>query len=169
MQKVRWSLGGIVGLLLATAAAAEGPPPGPTVKTVTYAELGREIRAHRGKVVVVDFWFNACVPCKKEFPKLVALQNKYRDKGLVAITVNVDTASDDKLMGKVRKYLQDQNATTLNFNISRDEAKQAGVQQYPSVFIFDRDNHWVKRLVSMEDGDVDYDKLEKDIAALLDK
>jgi thiol-disulfide isomerase/thioredoxin len=163
--------GGWLGLalVLTTVAAAETPtaePGQPAIKTVTYAELGRAIRDQKGKVVVVDFWFNACVPCKKEFPKLVALQNKYRDKGLVAITVNVDSASNEKLMGLVRKYLQDQKATTLNFNITRQEAEKAGVTQYPSVYIFDRDNHWVKRLLTEE---VDYDVLAKDIEPLLNK
>jgi thiol-disulfide isomerase/thioredoxin len=160
--------GGWVGvaLLLAAVAAAEGPSGEPTIKTVSYAELGRAIRDLRGKVVVVDFWFNACIPCKKEFPKLIALQNRYRDKGLVAITVNVDKASNEKVMASVRKYLQEKNATTLNFNITREEAERAGVKQYPSVYIFDRDNHWVKRLLTEE---VDYDVLEKEIVELLTK
>jgi thiol-disulfide isomerase/thioredoxin len=155
-----------VALMLATAAAGEAPKGEPSIKTVTYAELGRAIRDQKGKVVVVDFWFNACLPCKKEFPKLVAMQNKYRDKGLVAITVNVDSASNEKVMGLVRKYLQDQNATTLNFNITRQEAEKAGVTQYPAAYIFDRDNHWVKRLLT---GEVDYTELEKEIVELLNK
>jgi thiol-disulfide isomerase/thioredoxin len=165
MKKVR--RGGLVvtALALATLAAGEQQADAPAIKTVTYAELGRAIRDSKGKVVIVDFWFNACGPCLEELPKLVALQNKYRDQGLIAMTVNIDRPTE-KAMALARKNLAKNNATTVNFNMSREEAKQAGVSQCPAAYIFDRDNHWVKRLT---EGKVDYVDLEKDIAELLKK
>lgn len=42
-----------------------------------------------GGVVVVNFWYAACAPCRSEAPELKALHEKYRDQGAVFIGVNV--------------------------------------------------------------------------------
>lgn len=39
----------------------------------------------KGKVVVIDFWAPWCSPCRRVFPGLVSLHEKYKDKGLVII------------------------------------------------------------------------------------
>jgi len=44
----------------------------------------------RGKVVLVDFWASWCGPCKKSFPSLEALHQRYKAKGLVVVGVSVD-------------------------------------------------------------------------------
>jgi hypothetical protein len=50
------------GLLLAVGMVATAPgdaPEGETAaKAVGYTDLGKVVRGHRGKVVVVDFWAN---------------------------------------------------------------------------------------------------------------
>jgi hypothetical protein len=56
---MRIARGAFVGvLLLGAGGAATAPSPGDetAAKAVGYAELGRLVRGHRGKVVVVDFW-----------------------------------------------------------------------------------------------------------------
>src|SRR5262249_23493926 len=45
------------------------------VQVADYAGLTRIIKDLKGRIVVVDFWQDTCVPCKKEFPRLVELQN----------------------------------------------------------------------------------------------
>lgn len=46
-----------------------------------------------GSVVVVNFWYASCPPCRAEAPDLEALYKKYGPKGVVFIGVNVrDTA-----------------------------------------------------------------------------
>jgi hypothetical protein len=54
-------IGGMVGLLLAVGVAATAPGDASdetAAKAVGYADLGKVVRGHRGKVVVVDFWAN---------------------------------------------------------------------------------------------------------------
>jgi peroxiredoxin len=52
-------------------------------KTVKLADL-------RGEVVVLNFWFTSCPPCRKETPDLVRLYEIRKDRGLVVIGINLD-------------------------------------------------------------------------------
>ncbi len=55
--------------------------------------------AQRGQVVLVDFWATWCLPCKKNFPKIVSYGQKYGDQGLALVSLSIDdaTAREDAL------------------------------------------------------------------------
>jgi len=42
-----------------------------------------------GEVLVVNFWYAACAPCRVEAPDLAALSAKYRDAGASFLGINV--------------------------------------------------------------------------------
>ena len=46
------------------------------------------LSALRGQPVVVTFWGTWCLPCREEFPRLVAAYNKYHAGGLEIVAVN---------------------------------------------------------------------------------
>ncbi|TGU42384.1 redoxin domain-containing protein, partial [Mesorhizobium sp. M00.F.Ca.ET.186.01.1.1] len=46
----------------------------------------------KGKGVVLNFWGTWCEPCKKEMPALQEQYNKFKDKGLVVVGVNIGEA-----------------------------------------------------------------------------
>ncbi|NOX43585.1 MAG: TlpA family protein disulfide reductase [Gammaproteobacteria bacterium] len=73
---------GIAGQISASQTA-----PTFTVKTGTGIF---QLEDFRGRVVYVDFWASWCAPCRKSFPWLNEMQQKYADKGLTIIGVNVD-------------------------------------------------------------------------------
>lgn len=52
---------------------------------------GRPIRLAdlRGRVVWLDFWASWCPPCQSETPTIRALDEKYRDRGLTIVAVQV--------------------------------------------------------------------------------
>ena len=88
-----------------------------------------------GRVVVIDFWASWCVPCRRSFPWLNAMQSKYADDGLVIIGVNVDRKRAD-----ADKFLQRFPASfDLIFDSEADLAKRFGVQAMPSSFVIGRD------------------------------
>jgi cytochrome c biogenesis protein CcmG/thiol:disulfide interchange protein DsbE len=53
------------------------------------------LEALRGQVVYVDFWASWCGPCKRSFPWMNELAQRYGDKGLTIVAVNVDKKRDD--------------------------------------------------------------------------
>lgn len=43
-----------------------------------------------GKYIVVDVWASWCQPCKKELPNLKKLEEKYKDKNIVFVSISCD-------------------------------------------------------------------------------
>lgn len=43
----------------------------------------------RGDTIVVNFWATWCPPCRQEFPELVTYYERYKDRGLVIVAVNL--------------------------------------------------------------------------------
>jgi thiol-disulfide isomerase/thioredoxin len=120
------------------------------LKTIKYDKLGEAVRAHKGKVVVVDIWASWCVPCKQEFPHLVELHRKYAADGLVCISVSVDEA---KTEGDALKFLQKQKATFANYRLDEETdfwQDRWDLKAIPAVFVFDRDGKRVQKF-SMDD------------------
>ena len=81
--------------------------PDGTTKTIAVADRGAPISwsgttdagtkvssaDYRGKVVVLNFWYADCPPCRLEAPTLEKLNQQYSDKGVVFLGVNKsDTA-----------------------------------------------------------------------------
>ena len=92
------------------------------------------LEAHRGKVVLVDFWASWCSPCRQAFPWLNAMQAKYADDGLVIIGVNVDEEFDD-----AQRFL---DSVPAHFELVYDPqgklAREFDVQAMPSSYIIGR-------------------------------
>lgn len=74
-----------------------------TLKTPEDKEVS--LSSFKGKYLLIDFWASWCGPCRKENPNVVALYNRYKDKGFEILGVSLDRTkepwvkaiADDKL------------------------------------------------------------------------
>jgi thiol-disulfide isomerase/thioredoxin len=118
------------------------------LKVVKYDEFGDIIRANKGKVIILDFWYFTCIACKEAFPNLVDMHKKYAAKDLVVISVNTDELDDaGKPPKNVVKFLNEQKATMLNVLLDADaEVKKdkLRLRSYPCVYVFNRDGQWTQ-------------------------
>lgn len=63
-----------------------------------------DLRALKGKVVLVNYWATWCPPCRQEMPALNAVFARYHAHGLELLGLSVDRARD---RAKVKKVMEE--------------------------------------------------------------
>jgi thiol-disulfide isomerase/thioredoxin len=117
-----------LGVLSLLAAGAAAP---------AQAELPAALGAIEGKVVWVDFWASWCAPCRRSFPWMNAMHEKYADQGLTIVAVNVD-----KERRLAEQFLRETPARfMLHYDPEGKLAEAFGVQAMPSSFMLDADGN----------------------------
>lgn len=87
----------------------------------------------QGKVLVVNFWFTKCIPCKEEIPKLNLLMKKYSSRGDI---VFIAPTFDDKKM--TTQFL---SKIPFDYHIVIDAQpiiERFNVKGYPSNIVIDK-------------------------------
>lgn len=147
-------------LLSASVAAQEVNKRAPLFE-VEGAVKPIRLADYKGRVVYVDFWACWCAPCKKSFPWLNEMQEKYGPLGFSVIGISLDVKRED-----VDKFLA---ATPAKFVIGFDpQAKIAEVykpQGMPASYLIGADG--VVRAVHTGFKDSDRASREREIQAAL--
>ncbi|WP_259367804.1 TlpA disulfide reductase family protein [Colwellia sp. MB02u-14] len=119
------------------------------------------ISSHKGKVIYVDFWASWCGPCRKSFPWMNNIQDKYQQQGLVIISVNVDNnkALADKFLAEIPSNF------TVFYDPKGKVARQYKLKGMPSSYIIDRSGKVVSAHVGFSQSKKT--KYEQELIALL--
>ena len=103
-----------------------------------------DLKAYRGKVVLLNFWATWCPPCRREMPDMEKLYQRFSGKGLVVLAV-----SDEK-RETVEDFLKKQNYT---FPVLLDSDRKVnaafGIEGIPNSFLFDRQGKLVAQSIDM--------------------
>jgi thiol-disulfide isomerase/thioredoxin len=112
-------------LLVLLATSAQGD--------TRQAAVAEKFSEFRGQVVLVDFWASWCGPCRRSFPWMNAMQEKYGADGFRVIAVNVD-----KERAAANQFLDKYPAEfTVWYDPEGDLARTFNVSTMPTSFILD--------------------------------
>jgi thiol-disulfide isomerase/thioredoxin len=78
----------------------------PKIGTLKPADFAKFKDSAKGQVLVLNFWATWCGPCVAEFPELVAIDAKYRDKGVKFVGITSDDPEDvqPKVIPFIKKH-----------------------------------------------------------------
>ncbi|MDM4019404.1 TlpA family protein disulfide reductase [Roseiconus lacunae] len=140
----------------------------------------KSLKDLRGKVVLLDFWGYWCHACIVKIPRLIELDNRYREHGLQILGLHIDAGKtitsiseydefaeslkDGILEGKNITYpvaLIAEKPTPFRGNSMKDAtcrmASDYGVINYPTMILIDRDGNVAGEFRDTPEG---YAKLE---------
>lgn len=148
-------------LLVPLAAAVEPGQPAPDF-TLTAAD-GKPVSLStlRGKVVYLDFWASWCAPCRRSFPWMNAMHEKYGPGGLAILAVNVDQRRPDA----DRFLAQTPARFPLAFDPQGTAPRLYAIKGMPSSLLIGRDGRVLLSHAGFRDEE--RDELESKIAAAL--
>ncbi|WP_068776261.1 peroxiredoxin [Paenibacillus sp. FJAT-26967] len=96
-----------------------------------------KLSEYRGKTVFVNFWATWCPPCRAEMPHMQKVHDKYKDKNVVFLAVNL-THTEEK-PAAVHEFADNYG---LTFPIVLDEegkvSKKYQIVAYPTTYIVDK-------------------------------
>ena len=147
----------LLGISLSHSLSAENLPD----LTLQTKQGALKLSDLRGQAIYLDFWASWCVPCRKSFPWMNEMQQRYGKHGLKVIAVNLD--KDPELAAK---FLKDYPANfTVAYDAQGTSAEKMKVQAMPSSYLIDRNGVLVQKHMGFKENDTA--SLEADIKALL--
>ncbi len=120
---------------------------------------------HIGKnVILLDFWSTTCDPCMVEMPHLVAMYEKYKDKGFVVLAISLDGPES---LAQVQSTVHDKK---MSFPVLLDQetkviARYNPKRDMPFAVLIDRSGAIVDKRAGYTAGDES--SLEAKVQSLL--
>jgi thiol-disulfide isomerase/thioredoxin len=110
----------------------------------TWDEVQAWIASQQGKVVVLDLWSTYCGPCRREFPRLVALHDQGNEQ-IACASLSLDfyggSGKPESVQPQVLEFLKSKNATMQNFISSTpdsDVLQAIAADAVPVTLIYDQ-------------------------------
>ena len=148
-----------VGSLMSIPAQASQPAPSLTLKKLDNSSFN--LSDYKGDVIYLDFWATWCPPCRKSFPWMEEMHQKYSDLGFKVIAISTDVKRS-----VIDQFLKD---LTTNFIIAHEPTGEAAskfkVTGMPNSYLIDRKGNI--RLKHAGFNSKDKSKLEAEIKKLI--
>ena len=118
----------------------------------------------KGKAVIVNFWASWCIPCRDEAPVLQKTYERYRDRGLVVLGVDVNDFHQD-----ARRFMKRYGLTyPVVYDGKGSTVGKWGVRGFPETFFVDRTGKLVgERIEGAVDIERNRDAFQRGVALAL--
>jgi peroxiredoxin len=94
-----------------------------------------DLAEYRGKPLIVNFWGTFCPPCRDEMPAFQTVYDKWKDKGVQLVGINL---SEDEL--SVKSFARQVGAQfPILIDRNKQTEKKYGLKQYPTTFFITAD------------------------------
>jgi len=102
------------------------------------SELLDSLRAHKGQVILIDFWASWCGPCQQSLPEYSKLRNriqaKYGELSFEVLAINVDVTAKE-----ANDFLKDKSLSFPILRSNNGKTQQAyQLIGLPSSFLIDQ-------------------------------
>ena len=147
-----------------TTWAPEDRTEAPVIAGETFAGEPLDIADWRGDVVVLNFWYAACPPCRAEAPDFAAVANDYADDGVHLLGIN---GTDDAATADAFAATFAIPYPSLNDSSASAVAALEGLvplKAMPTTVILDREGRPAARIIGPASG-ITLRSLIDDIAA----
>ena len=171
----------LVWVLAGRSAGAALPPAAQTNRPAPDFALpgidGQTVRLsdYRDKVVLLNFWYTGCAPCREETPALQAAYQKLSPQGLEIIGMNVFANERNGADGEadIRSFVGSYNVT---YPIALDTDSQSGrdyqVYVLPTSLMIDREGkirYLLFSATTTEEVEALFTKLQQETSASADR
>lgn len=95
------------------------------------------LKSLRGKYVVLDFWASWCSDCRRDAPNIVALYNKFHQKGVEFVGVSFDRNNESWKNGVAKLALSYTQVSDLKNMRESPVSLAYHIKWIPSVYIID--------------------------------
>ena len=143
--------------LLITINNSEKLSLGNIAPNFTLKDLNGEKRSlsdFKGKYILIDFWASWCAPCRKEFPKLRELNEKFKSKDFQIIGISLDGKSDEN---KWRETIKSENLNWIQLSDLKhwdsDMVKLYSVYSIPANVLIDNTGKIIARNITLSEVD----------------
>jgi thiol-disulfide isomerase/thioredoxin len=134
----------VAALVVSCAAQSKFTP----LDEAAYAKL---VAAHKGRVLLVDFWATWCKPCRAETPAIVKMANQLTARGLEVVAISAD---EPEQQAAALKFLRDNQVPgTPYLKKAADDDKFAAAVDpkwngaLPALMLYDRSGKKVRAFV----------------------
>jgi thiol-disulfide isomerase/thioredoxin len=101
-------------------------------ETTDFQGKTHSLKSHRGKVLLLDFWYRNCGWCTRAMPQLKAVASHFEGKPVVVLGMNTDRKESD-----ARFVIETMELNYANLR-AREVPNQYGVRGYPTLVVVDQ-------------------------------
>ena len=99
------------------------------------------------KLILVDFWYSRCGPCRAQFSSLKNLYNQFSTKGFEIVGISVDKATEKKNWEET--IVNDQLIWQQYWDINGKGADKLSINMFPTNFLIDHTGKIIAKNISL--------------------